>query len=96
MNAQAPPEAITRAILSGALQKANDAVRADEERDFKYAIEAYIASCELLGQVMGRLDARTDDWNRIDAIVSSRKFVNLDMCMFADFGIEDYVSATCS
>ena len=69
MDAQAPPEAITRAILTGALQKANDAVRADEERDWKYAVEAYVAACELLGQVLGRLEVGTEDWTRINAIV---------------------------
>ena len=69
MNTQTPPEAITRALLSGALQKANDAVKADNERDWSYAIEAYVASCDLLRQVMGRVDRGTDEWGKINNIV---------------------------
>ena len=65
----ASPEAVTRALLSGALQKANDAVHADEIQDWEYAINAYIASCELLGQVIGRIEVGSDDWNKINAIV---------------------------
>lgn len=69
MNSPAPSEAVTRAILSGALQKANDAVRADKERDSAYAIEAYMASCELLTQVMGRVEDGTNHWHRMRNIV---------------------------
>ena len=71
MNTQTPPEAITRALLSGALQKAKDAVKADNERDWNYAIEAYVASCDLLRQAMGRVDSGTDEWRKIDNIVRS-------------------------
>ncbi|KAL9127503.1 MAG: hypothetical protein Q9217_003633 [Psora testacea] len=64
----ASPEAITKAILSGALQKANDAVHADQIHDWDYAVNAYVASCELLGQVIGRIEAGSEDWNRINNI----------------------------
>ena len=63
------PEAITRAILSGALAKANDAVHADGIGEYSYAVEAYIASCELLAQVMGRTETGGEHWNKINAIV---------------------------
>ena len=66
----ASSEAVTRAILSGALQKANDAVHADEIQDWDYAVNAYIASCELLEQVLGRTEVGSKDWNQISAIVS--------------------------
>ncbi|KAG8534184.1 uncharacterized protein KY384_001028 [Bacidia gigantensis] len=65
---QAPPEAITRAILSGALQKANDAVHADGDGEWDYAANAYTASCELLGQVMGRLEMGGEEWTRVEGI----------------------------
>ena len=64
------PSAITRALLSGSLQKANDAVRADEEKDHQYAIEAYAASCELLDQVLGRLQSGGGEWAQTGQIVS--------------------------
>ena len=67
----ASPTAITRALLSGALQKANDAVRADEEKDQVYALEAYAASCELLDQVLGRLKRGEEEWEQTGQIVSS-------------------------
>ena len=63
------PEAVTRAILAGALQKAKDAVHADEIQDWEYAVDAYVASCELLSQVVGRVEMGSEDWNRINAIV---------------------------
>ena len=66
----ATPEAVIKAILSGALQKANDAVHADQIQDWRYAIDAYVASCELLGQAMRRTEAGSTDWNKINAIVS--------------------------
>ena len=67
------PEAVTRALLSGALQKANDAVHADEIQDWEYAVNAYVASCELLGQVIGRIEIGSEDWNKINAIVRAVK-----------------------
>ncbi|KAL9099406.1 MAG: hypothetical protein Q9163_005091 [Psora crenata] len=67
---KASPEAVTKALLSGALQKANDAVHADQIQDLDYALNAYKASCDLLAQVLGRTDAGSDDWNRIKSIVA--------------------------
>ena len=67
----ASPEAVTRALLSGALQKAKDAVHADEIQDWTYAVDAYIACCELLGQVMGKTEPGSKDWNALSAKVSS-------------------------
>ena len=70
MNTPAPQTAITRAILSGALQKANDAVHADGDGEWDYAADAYVASCDLLVQVMGRLEQGGDEWMKVEGIVS--------------------------
>jgi len=65
-----PPEPIKRAMLEGALRKANDAVHADQIADYDYAILAYGDSCALLAQVMARTSEGCEDWKRLDGIVS--------------------------
>ena len=71
--ASADPLAITRAILEGALHKANDAVYADGQHDWEYAMQSYADSCALLGRCMERTDQRDEEgalhWRIMEGIV---------------------------
>lgn len=62
-------ENVRRAMLEGALQKAKDAVYADQTKDFEYAMRAYGDSCALLGQVMTRTQHGSEEWRSMEAIV---------------------------
>ena len=58
-----------KAMLSEALQKANQAVVLDNAQDFEGAMEAYNDACELLEQVMSR-SSGDEEKRKLDAIVS--------------------------
>lgn len=64
-----PAEHVTRAMLEGALQKANYAVQADASEDFEYAVQSYSDSCHLLAQVIRRTAPGSEDWTNLEAIV---------------------------
>lgn len=71
--ASADPLAVTRAMLEGALHKANDAVYADRMQDWDYAMQSYGDSCALLGRCMERT-SQTDEegalhWRIMEGIV---------------------------
>ena len=65
----ADPESIRRAMLEGALHKANDAVHADNIGDFHYAMQAYGDSCAMLSKVMDRTEHCSEQWRWMDSIV---------------------------
>ena len=65
----ATPNNIRRAMLEGALHKANDAVHADQIQDFEYAMRAYGDSCAMLARVMERTEQGNQEWRCMDAIV---------------------------
>ena len=73
----ADPLAITRAMLEGALHKANDAVHADRMQDWDYAMQSYGDSCALLGRCMERTNQTDEEgalhWQIMDGIVSIHK-----------------------
>lgn len=71
--ASADPLAVTRAMLEGALHKANDAVQADRMQDWDYAMQSYGDSCALLDRCMERTNQRDEEgalhWQIMDGIV---------------------------
>ena len=81
--ASADPLAITRAMLEGALHKANDAVYADGQQDWDYAMQSYADSCALLGRCMDRTDQTDEEgslhWRIMEGIVRS-SFFDLSQC----------------
>jgi len=77
-------ELATRAMLEGALQKANYAVQAEKTEDFEYAVESYNASCDLVLQVMKRTEQGSEDWSRVDGIVCENRRVLRDLTANVD------------
>ena len=59
-----------KAMLSQALQKANQAVVLDNAQNFAGAVQAYDDACELLQQVMLR-SSGDEERRKLDAIVSA-------------------------
>lgn len=66
---KAPKPPSQKAMLSRALQKANNAVQLDNNQDFTGARQAYAEACDLLHQVLQRTSA-DEDKRKLDAIVS--------------------------
>lgn len=59
-----------KAMLSKALQRANEAVLLDNEQNYSDAVSAYQEACNLLNQVMGR-SSSDDDKRKLTAIRST-------------------------
>ena len=74
------PLAITRAMLEGALHKANDAVHADGQQDWDYAMQSYADSCRMLDRCMDRTDQRDEEgalhWRIMEEIVGLFLFLD--------------------
>ena len=59
--ASADPLFINRELVEGDLHKANDAVYADRQQDWDYAMQSYADSCALLGRCMDRTDQADEE-----------------------------------
>ena len=76
------PDSIRRAMLEGALHKANDAVHADQIQDFNYALQAYADSCAMLAKVMEKTEPGCEQWRCMESIVCPISLLDpLSLCL---------------
>ncbi|KAF2858839.1 hypothetical protein K470DRAFT_259438 [Piedraia hortae CBS 480.64] len=85
-------EAVKKALLSKALQKANTAVLLDNAQNFQGALDAYEDACRLLGQVMDRTSG-PDDFQKLDDVRATylTRIAELHEVELQPFDVDDKV-----